>query len=377
MLQDNKFGGRVVVTTDCMAGSSSKGSLNAWLADKYGFDLATCNWAPNAGHFVHLDNGVRILTQQIPSAFINENVQLYINAGSSIDLDILWKEIATLEDNGYNIKDRLTIHPHANIITEENRMVEKQILKTGSTFKGCGSASANKVMRQQRLAKDYDSLQPFIKNRTIEINESVRKGMKVLIETAQGIDLDLNHAEYPYCTSRSCTPSQSVTDSGLAPQSVSNVIINMRTNPIRISNISAADGENNYSGSYWDAKEITWKQVAEDAGYSYDEFMEKYEFALLTSVTKKIRRVFTFPKERFYHNMNLTGFHYGNVLLSLNFVNFIDKNTYGVTTKDEVMTDKIKTWLHNNMDGYLNKIHWIRTGPAHSQIVEFLDGVSW
>ena len=60
--------------------------------------------------------------------------------------------------------------------------------------------------------------------------------------------------------------------------------------------------------------------------------MEKYEFALLTSVTKKIRRVFTFPKERFYHNLNLTGFHYGNVLLSLNFVNFIDKDVYGVTS---------------------------------------------
>src|SRR5271157_4323070 len=111
-LNKNLAGGRVVVVQDLGAGSSGKGSINAWLADRYGFDIAINNWMPNAGHFIEKDDGTRILTQHIPSSFINKNTELYINAGAAIDLDILFKEIKILENLGYSIKDRLIIHPN-------------------------------------------------------------------------------------------------------------------------------------------------------------------------------------------------------------------------------------------------------------------------
>lgn len=373
VLKNNK-GGMVVVTTDGGAGSSGKGSLNSWLADKNTFHLATNNWMSNAGHFTELDDGRRILVQHIPSSFVDPNVELYINAGASIDLDILWKEIEMLESEGFPVKNRLTIHPHANVITEQNKKTEKELLKSGSTFKGCGASLAQKALRQQVLAKDYEELRPYIKDRTLEINEGISKGMSILVEGSQGIDLDLNHAEYPFVTSRSTIPAQLVADAGIAMQAVTNVIINLRTNPIRINNQSAANEEETcYSGNYWGAKEISWEDVAQQAGYSWEEFSEKYSKSLFTSVTKKIRRVFEFPVERFKYVHALSGgYASNNVLYSLNFANFIDKNVEGAKTLEEVMTPKVKEWINKNIYSITGEgsLKWIRTGPKHSEIVE-------
>jgi hypothetical protein len=380
MIQLNKNinGGQVVITTDMGAGSSGKGSLNAWLADNYHFHLATNNYMTNAGHFVEFNNGVRILNQHLCSAFIDPNTEIYINAGAAIDLQTLFNEIKIIEDIGFRIKDRLTIHPNANVITEEDKNEEKRVIKSGSTFKGCGASIARKIMRVpgSKLAKDYDELHPFIKDRTYEINVGISKGMRILIEGSQGIDLDINFAEYPFVTSRMTHPTQLVADAGLPCSSVTNVIMNMRTNPIRINNQSAANpNETCYTGNYWDAKELTWQDISKQAGYDdFKEFESEYGFALMTSVTKKLRRVFEFPKERIKFTHALVGglLPNSNVLYSLNFINFIDRYVKGVKNIDELMTDKVVKWLNENLYpviGY-ESLKWIRTGPKHSEIVE-------
>ena len=375
-LRTNSGGGRVVCTFDSGAGSSGKGCLNSWLADKYPFHLATNNWMTNAGHFTELDDGRRILVQHIPSAFINPNVEFYINAGAGLDLEILFNEIKMLEENGFEIRSRLTIHPHANVITQEDKETEKKLIKSGSTFKGCGAALARKTMRQGKLAKDYDELAPFIKDRTQELNEKIAIGMNVLIEGSQGIDLDINHAEPPYTTSRQTHPTQLVADAGLPCNAVTNVIANVRTNPIRINNKSAANPEETcYTGNYWDAKEISWEDVAIQAGWENpEEFIEKYGYAMLTSVTKMRRRVFSFPVERMRYVHAMIGGNLDNsgVLYSLNFINFVDKETEGKTTYEEVMTEKVKLWLEQKLYSVIERpmLKWIRTGPAHSQILE-------
>jgi hypothetical protein len=383
ILNNNIAGGRVVVTADGGAGSSGKGCLNAWLADKHHFHIATNNWMTNAGHYTELDDGTRILVQHIPSAFINPNTQLYINAGAALDLEILFKEIAMLERHGFKIKERLTIHPHCNVITQEDKETEKSLIKSGSTFKGCGAALAGKSMRTGRkLAKDYDQLTPYIQDRTLELNQKLSKGINILIEGSQGIDLDINHAEFPYTTSRQTHPTQLVADAGLPCGAVTNTIINLRTNPIRINNKSAANPkETCYTGNYWDAKEITWEQVAIQAGWeNVQQFIDKYGYAMLTSVTLMRRRVFEFPKERFQFIHALSGGYVaGNSLLySLNFLNFIDKNTEGQTERDKVLTPKVHSWLKENLFTTIHQhqLRWLRTGPKHSQCLELPRGVS-
>lgn len=389
----NANGGMVVVTADGGAGSSGKGCLNAWLADRYVFHLATNNWATNAGHYTEFDDGTRVLVQHIPTAFLDPNIELYINAGSSLDLKVLFDEIKMIESLGYQIKNRLTIHPNANVITEEDKLKEKELIKSGSTFKGCGAALAGKVLRQGRkLARDYDELTPYIKDRTVEINDGVCRGMCVLVEGSQGIDLDNNHAEFPHVTSRQTIPTQLAADAGLPPQAITNVIINLRTNPIRISNQSAAKNEICYTGNYWDAKEITWDEVATRAGYDPEEFKKIYDYALLTSVTKKIRRVFEFPKKRmaYIHAMVGGNLPESHVLYSLNFLNFVDAELHLLTMKcrsdrndnvvpkvtaSDVMTPRVTKWLNENLHpviGY-GRLPWLRYGARHNECVEVVE----
>lgn len=384
MLRTNEVGGRVVVTADGGAGSSGKGAFNAWLADKYPFDIATNNWATNAGHFVEwIDkdgNKQRVLNQHICSAFVNPNTELHINPGASLDIKTLLDEVETLENLGFDIKSRLSIHPLANVITEEDKQREKEVIKSGSTFKGCGAALARKTLRipGQKLARDYDELQPFVADRTLDVLNAIEKGAKVLVEGAQGIDLDINFAEFPHVTSRQTHPTQLIADAGLPCQAVTNTIINLRTNPIRISNVSAAnENELCYTGNYWDAKEISWEIIAERAGYeTFEEFVKEYEFAMMTSVTKKVRRIFEFPKERmdFLHALVGGNLPDSSVLYSLNFMNFIDRTVRGVKTEEELMTAKVQTWLQENLsDSVRSKLRWIRTGPEHTEIVELVD----
>lgn len=386
VLNNNPAGGRVVVTADGGAGSSGKGCLNSWLADKHPFHLATNNWMTNAGHYTELDNGVRILVQHIPSAFINPNTQLYINAGGAIDIKVLYDEITMLEQHGYNIKNRLTIHPHCNVITKQDQETEKQLIKTGSTFKGCGASLAGKSLRQdhngpRKLAKDYDQLTPYIKNRTQELNEQLGKGMRILVEGSQGIDLDINHAEFPYTTSRQTHTTQLIADAGLPCNAVTNIIINLRTNPIRINNKSYANPQETcYTGNYWDGKETSWEQIATQAGWdNTEDFLKTYNYAILTSVTKMRRRIFEFPKKRFQFIHAISGGHIPNtnLLYSLNFLNFIDKNTEGQTEKNKILTPKITQWLNNNILNTIqpHQLRWLRTGPKHSQILELENGL--
>lgn len=201
-LRKNSANGIVIVTTDGGSGSSGKGLLNQYLATQAGiqWDVATCNFMPNAGHTVTLADGSRIMTQQLPSSFLNPNVILAINAGAAIEVPLFLAEIDRLEALGYDIKSRLTIHPNAAIITEAEKDTERQLLKSGSTFKGCGAAIAKKVMRLGLRACEVDELAQYIdhdyQNRMIKL---VEQGANILIEGAQGVDLDLNHGQYPYC----------------------------------------------------------------------------------------------------------------------------------------------------------------------------------
>ncbi len=157
---------------------------------------------------------------------------------------------------------------------------------------------------------------------------------------------------------------------------ITNVILNLRTYPIRINNVSAADHKTIcYTGNYWDAKEITWNDVAIRAGWTPEEFTDRYDYALKTSVTNKIRRVFEFPVERMKYVDALNGGLLDDTLLySLNFINFIDKEVEGTSSVEKVCTDKVVAWLQNTLFKAIDKsrLKWIRTGPKHSQIVDLM-----
>ena len=115
--------------------------------------------------------------------------------------------------------------------------------------------------------------------------------------------------------------------------------------------------------------------VAERAGFaSFDDFLALHKNAMMTSVTKKVRRIFEFPIERIRFINTMAGGLLPNshLLYSLNFANFIDRTVRGAKTVEDVMTTKVREWLDNNLFKVIKpeRLKWIRTGPRHSEIVE-------
>ena len=86
---------------------------------------------------------------------LNSNCKLVLNASAIITPEILYKEIREYKNIIGNRK--LYINPRAMIILEKHRAEERRIIRSGSTFKGCGTAQAEKIIRNPDviLAKDY------------------------------------------------------------------------------------------------------------------------------------------------------------------------------------------------------------------------------
>lgn len=229
----------------------------------------------NSGHTVIDKNGKAKIFQQLPTASILPDKNLAICAGSYIDLDIISKEI---KETGLN-PDRLFIDQEAVIITNEFKAREangnliKDISSTGS---GTGAAVAARVNREKGLlfAKNVPDLKPFINDVSQLLRESLDKKERVLIEGTQGFGLSPLHSRfYPYTTSRDTTAAAFISETGLSPLDVDEVILTIRAFPIRVAGTSGPL-----------KNEITWKQLTEEAGF--DEILQEK-----ASVTKKVRRV--------------------------------------------------------------------------------------
>ncbi len=204
-------------------GDEGKGKVASYLAIKDKPKMAVRTGSINAGHTT-VFRGKTFKLRSIPSAFINESTRLAIPPGALIKRDVLFKEI---EETGTS--KRLVIDGHAGVITdlevEEDRKNEILSTQVGSTKQGVGAAEAKRALRSLKLAKDYPELSKFIANVPDEVVDCVKDGGKVQVEGSQGHLLSLYHGVYPYVTSRNTTSSGILSDIGVGPKYVGNVIM--------------------------------------------------------------------------------------------------------------------------------------------------------
>ena len=144
---------RVTVVLDSQAGSCGKGKFIGYLARRTNPEIAINNFMSNAGHTCVLDDGRAIMTQHLPTSLVSENTSLVIGPGAAITPHILFDEIIKYAD--LIGKRDIIINPRAVVILEKHAEMERQILRSGSTFKGCGAAQADKVMRQATLFGEW------------------------------------------------------------------------------------------------------------------------------------------------------------------------------------------------------------------------------
>lgn len=287
--------GRASVLIDMQYGSTGKGLFAAFLAHQpdNAVDIASTNAGPNAGHTTcyaptsEFPQGRKFVAFHLPTfGIIQQSSLVYLNAGSVIDPDMLFKE---MEEMGVSPK-RLAISPRAVVVTPEDKAYEQDptsgAAKLASTQKGIGRAIARKVMREATVAGEHPQLKEFTKN--IDVPGRLRRGQKMMIEVPQGFDLSLNDGlSYPHCTSRSINVAQALSDAGVHPSVLYKTIGTQRYMPIRVGNLKDADGkEIGFSGPcYPDQKEITWAEAGQEPEF--------------TTVTKRMRRVFTWSATQY------------------------------------------------------------------------------
>lgn len=396
-MSTNKFfdKGKLTIVMDGQFGSSGKGKIASYIATNADNWQFACNaFSAQAGHWVKLEDGREYFYQHLNSiAYDLERYEkMYIGPASAIELPALLSEI---EKNGVT-PDKLGISPIATIITEEDMEFERGTLgfdgseptdnkgtaRFGSTCHGVGSATARKVLRRPSVicAMDVEQLQPYLCDVSAEIIERLENGQSGLLELAQGFPLSLNGRFYPYCTSRNVTVSQALSDMFLPTKYAGQVIINLRTLPIRINSkkFIGADGnhltwgevesgvphtvfEGNSGDWYPDQSELTWDEVTQMGG-SPEKIIE------MTSVTKLPRRIATFSRQNLEEAIVYNDTGHG-VHLSLNFANYIDYELTGKRSESD-LTEKFKEWASENLGTRVNDIAFVGTGALTEDMIQ-------
>ena len=326
-------------------GSEGKGKVAHYLAQKMEASFAVRCGGPNSGHTVIDPSGKARIFQQLPTAAILPDVKLAICAGSYIDLDILLGEI---QETGVG-PDRLIIDPDAVIITEEIKQREVQsglIGRIGSTGSGTGAAVVARINREESLvlARNVKALSSFMQNVPDILRGCLDKNERIVIEGTQGFGLSPLHSRYyPFVTSRDTTASAFLSETGLSPLDVDDVVLTIRAFPIRVSgNSGPLDNE------------ITWRYITEKG-----EFIQNFQET--TSVSKKTRRVALFSDKIVREAIKINR-------PSTIVINHLD---YFSSKRDSVFRMKVENFINDVEKGISQKINYIGLGPDKTMVNKF------
>lgn len=389
--------GKFNVVTDGSWGSCGKGLITTALAYRNKPEIISTTNMANAGHTAVWHDGQKFIAKALPSATAlskwtknmdpekgDHNVDRYrpvifVGSSAAFHVDQLIKEINETEI------EYVFIHPRAGVITKEHQEAE-QSLKTGtkhvaSTMQGCGAFLADKVMRRKelRLARDYDELKQYMSSNMpraighselgkhatpVVLNELMNRGQTILHEGSQGFSLDVHHgSHYPQCTSRSTTAVQNLSDMGLPTDKMGDVYLVIRPFPIRVGNVIEDSKTVGYSGDcYDDQTEMSWEEVVRQAGAPESAAKEVLDKEL-TTVTKRLRRVFSFSATQLKEAVTVNG----ATKIALNFANYIDWSCTGCNEFD-ALSSKIKDFINKVEDDAGIPVTVVGTGPQNDHV---------
>ena len=197
----------VISVIDGAAGSCGKAKVVGEIATDQSIKLgaAVTNCMPNAGHTFVDEKGNPTIFRNIPVSSVNPNTELFIGPGSAIDMEVFKKEYEQVSK--YLGDRKIYVHEMVPLIEERHKELEREKIKSGSTFKGCWAVNSEKTGRDSRIEffRNY-------KNAVVCPNYEWLERLYchldnpseyVMLEGAQGCDLDINHSgNYPHVTSR-------------------------------------------------------------------------------------------------------------------------------------------------------------------------------
>ena len=157
--------GKINLIVDGTHGSSGKGKIATYLADRDRPEVLLSTNMPNAGHTA-VEGQVKFISKVLPTPAILNKIRtdyhplVVLGASSSFFLQRLLQEIEECAMDS----DQVLVHQRAGVVTEEHAARERGTLdgpkSIASTMQGCATFMSDKILRRPglKLAKDYDEL---------------------------------------------------------------------------------------------------------------------------------------------------------------------------------------------------------------------------
>lgn len=346
---------RADVIVDLQFGSTGKGAVAAYLARTRKYDVAVRAQSIQAGHTI-FHKGKPYKMRTIPCGWVDPQIELALAPGCFIDKDLLLEEVRMVsEATGRDVRDRLYLDPRATyIIPEDVKEEELRALeqKVGSTAHGAGASLIRKLWRDRPPTRVCDD--DWARENGLKVCDTIFRYVKArgLVEGCQGTMLSVHTSPYyPYTTSRESTACGILSEVGVAPRDVNEVHGVFRTYPIRVGGNSGITG----------GQELTWEEINRRAGREIEPEM--------TTVTKRVRRIFEFSDEDFEHAIivNRPDSYY------LTFADYLAPGVYGATRWDELSPEGFRA-----VDAFVKRLHerfrvnvdWIGTGEQEHHFIK-------
>jgi adenylosuccinate synthase len=264
----------VTIVVGGQYGSEGKGKVVTLLSDRHAEPWIVRCGGPNSGHSTCIDGRETVL-RQLPAAAGHPGAMLFLSAGCVVSEEVLIREIQTCGIP----RDRIVVDPRAVLVSPEDILAEQGIAESiGSTASGTGAALVRRMQRTEsvRLVNHSTRVREYARVEVVaeSLHQHIDNGGQVIVEGTQGFGLSLLHGcKYPFVTSRDTTAAAFASEVGLSPRQVDEIVMVIRTFPIRVGG-NSGDLPN----------EITWELIRDSSGAPNVEV----EY---TSVSKRIRRV--------------------------------------------------------------------------------------
>lgn len=349
--------GKLTVLVGGQYGSEGKGAIAAHLANQYNVHVRV--GSPNAGHTIYW-KGEKHVMQSIPCGWINPKAKIVIGRGALLNMRQFMKELVHIMQYYPNFLGRLHIDPEAGILDEKFHEQEggtegEMHRRIGSTGEGVGPARVARINRDKTqfrqfkdVAEEYGLEECMSDNTPLLVANLQDNGANILIEGTQGSALSLLHSHYPYCTSIDTNAAGIISEVGIAPSRVTDVLLVCRTYPIRVA------GNSGYMKN-----EITWDELNSRIISMGGNMILPEK----TTVTHKVRRIAEWDDELFEQSCLLNE----PTQIALTFSDYIDPDLYGCEDVNKVKgSDKLNKFIKDhNLSGKITMI-----GTSGSTVVE-------
>ena len=264
-------------------GDEGKGKIVDVLAERADV-VARYQGGANAGHTVVVD-GEEFVLHQVPTGVLHADKECLLGNGVVLDAAELFHEIDLLEERGVDAESRVWVSNRAHLLLPWHKALDaakegsRGAKAIGTTGRGIGPAYEDKVGRVGiRVA---DCLDPGRLRALVEENVEIKRaalatlgsdaeisieatldeiegwrerllaraidvsqrvaghlaaGRRILLEGAQGSQLDIDHGTYPYVTSSSTTAGGAAIGVGLGPKYIDEVIGVVKAYTTRVGN---------------------------------------------------------------------------------------------------------------------------------------------